>query len=553
MLRTIFQIPLEVGGWPVFGFGLLFWAWLAFSAVLMVWLVRRQGWTADTQSYLPILTIVAVAIAFVFPRIAEADGLAIRGYGTMLVLATFAACGLAAYRARQIGLDPEVIYSLAFWLFLAGIGGARLRKRSRSRGQTTSLSASSSPVLTRAPLVSLPVDRALAAAALIAATGCAERLAFEIGRPPSTSNIRAADYVGPEACGECHADKFQQWSGNLHRSMNRRASDPGVIAGDFSGVELTYGGKVARFERDGENRPRMVLDGLAYPITRTIGSRYIQEYVGVDPEGTEVRLPFGYWITRRQWFHNQYYDSWYGPEYAESGELAIDAFKPEPWASRCAWCHNTYPFELRIARADQASIAAFGPEAHVTAPTKPRPAIAATNELPTRELVTVGISCESCHFGGRDHAVNGAAIRFAPVAPDLERRPGGADLSGGRTSATAVNAICAQCHSAPSPKWPSGAAMRNSREAARSGRLRLSRRAAPTATTRTSPARAATRRFNRLRSPPARAATPIRWGRSTAITSSAMRLAWTATCRGSSRGSATWSAATRSAPSPRPS
>ena len=126
MLRTIFQIPLEVGGWPVFGFGLLFWAWLAFSAVLMVWLVRRQGWTADTQSYLPILAIVAVAIAFVFPRIAEADGLAIRGYGTMLVLATFAACGLAAYRARQIGLDPEVIYSLAFWLFLAGIGGARL-------------------------------------------------------------------------------------------------------------------------------------------------------------------------------------------------------------------------------------------------------------------------------------------------------------------------------------------------------------------------------------------------------------------------------------------
>ena len=126
VLRTVFQIPLEIGGWPLFGFGLLFWVWLAFCALLLAWLVRRQGWNADTQGYLPILAIVALAIVVVFPRIAQADGLAIRGYGTMLVLATFVACGLAVHRARQVGLDPDVIYSLAFWLFLGGIGGARL-------------------------------------------------------------------------------------------------------------------------------------------------------------------------------------------------------------------------------------------------------------------------------------------------------------------------------------------------------------------------------------------------------------------------------------------
>lgn len=126
MLRTVLQIPLEIGGYPVFGWGVMLWAWLAFSAVLLATLVFRQGWNADTRGYLPILALVALAIVFVFPRIAQPDGLAIRGYGTMLVVATFAACGLAIYRARQVGLDPEVIYSLAFWLFLGGIVGARL-------------------------------------------------------------------------------------------------------------------------------------------------------------------------------------------------------------------------------------------------------------------------------------------------------------------------------------------------------------------------------------------------------------------------------------------
>jgi phosphatidylglycerol:prolipoprotein diacylglycerol transferase len=44
----------------------------------------------------------------------------------MLMLATIIAVGLAAYRAWQVGIDPEAIYSLAFVMFIAGILGARL-------------------------------------------------------------------------------------------------------------------------------------------------------------------------------------------------------------------------------------------------------------------------------------------------------------------------------------------------------------------------------------------------------------------------------------------
>ena len=43
-------------------------------------------------------------------------GLPIRGYGMMVVLGIAAGVGLAAYRARRMGLEAEVIFSLALWL-----------------------------------------------------------------------------------------------------------------------------------------------------------------------------------------------------------------------------------------------------------------------------------------------------------------------------------------------------------------------------------------------------------------------------------------------------
>jgi phosphatidylglycerol:prolipoprotein diacylglycerol transferase len=128
---TLFYIPHEAFGWPVFGFGWLLLAWLLLCCVMLAMLVRRQGWNHDTLGYLPFMAIVAGAIAFLLPGMEEVAGggsrlgLPIRGFGVMLMLATVASVGLASYRAWQMGLDPEVIYTLAFWMFIAGIAGAR--------------------------------------------------------------------------------------------------------------------------------------------------------------------------------------------------------------------------------------------------------------------------------------------------------------------------------------------------------------------------------------------------------------------------------------------
>jgi phosphatidylglycerol:prolipoprotein diacylglycerol transferase len=126
MLQTLFHVPSQFHGLPVFGFGLLLAAWMVFSAIVLARMVRRQGWNADTLGYLPLLAIVAAVILWVLPALTDAKGLPIRGYGVMVLLAVLSGLGLLLWRARRAGVDPEMILTLAFWMILPGILGARV-------------------------------------------------------------------------------------------------------------------------------------------------------------------------------------------------------------------------------------------------------------------------------------------------------------------------------------------------------------------------------------------------------------------------------------------
>jgi len=127
MLRTLFYIPnQEIAGLPVFGRGWLLLAWVVFSVVLLIWLVRKQGPKAEAWGYVPLLVLVALAIWWLLPVLCkDGRGLPIRGYGVMLLVAVTSAVALAVWRARRVGLDPELILTLAFWAFVPGIIGAR--------------------------------------------------------------------------------------------------------------------------------------------------------------------------------------------------------------------------------------------------------------------------------------------------------------------------------------------------------------------------------------------------------------------------------------------
>jgi len=287
------------------------------------------------------------------------------------------------------------------------------------------------------------------------------------GAVVADTTIAARDYIGPAACGECHPDEHARWSTSLHAVMNQRV-EPGLVAravpraviGNFDGVVLAYQGGEVRFDRGPELRaPMMTLTRgeltVRYRVTRTIGTRGLQEYVGIEEGGLgdEVRLPFGWWPRLGAWVPQPYFDPWLT-------ETSFDAYAPvrEPWAERCPWCHSTYPFDQRIARASGSPGLGHGLEQGFES-------TPGSERLAVDRQVTVGISCESCHLGGRAHAA-GAAIHFVPIG--ATPRAGAPEVATFATEArdpAIVNAVCAQCHSGPSPRLPDGAATRNSSEA----------------------------------------------------------------------------------------
>ncbi|MBI2480431.1 MAG: prolipoprotein diacylglyceryl transferase [Planctomycetia bacterium] len=78
------------------------------------------------------MAIFGVAVYALLPMLEvrpegmEPLGLPIRGYGMFVLAGIVAGMSLSIYRGKQIGLDSELIYSLAFWLFIIAIAGARL-------------------------------------------------------------------------------------------------------------------------------------------------------------------------------------------------------------------------------------------------------------------------------------------------------------------------------------------------------------------------------------------------------------------------------------------
>ncbi len=280
------------------------------------------------------------------------------------------------------------------------------------------------------------------------------------------STIAAADYLGPDACGECHPTQHAQWTGSWHRVMNQRASDARAVLGDFTNAVVSYAGGTATFSRQGADYVMTLARAATatrYRVTRTIGRRALQEYVGIEePGGTmEVRLPFGWWPRLGGWFAQPYFDPWIA-------EDRFDPFAPirESWAARCPWCHSTYPFERRVARS-LATGTGNGFE-QLVALEAPRPAAGSDPDDPGSAQVTVGISCESCHLGGRAHA-SGAPIHFVPTGVPLATAVRPTTFAQERVDARVLGLVCAQCHTGSTPFWPSGAAMRNSAESTELG------------------------------------------------------------------------------------
>ncbi|MCE9545780.1 MAG: prolipoprotein diacylglyceryl transferase [Planctomycetia bacterium] len=130
MRQTLFYIPHALEGFPLFGWGLVLLVWAIASAATIAVNARRHGFGPAVRGYAPVLMLMGGAILFVLPLLEKFEqgrplGLPIQGYGVMLLLGVVAGVMTSVWRAPAARIDPEIVFSLAFWMFAAGILGAR--------------------------------------------------------------------------------------------------------------------------------------------------------------------------------------------------------------------------------------------------------------------------------------------------------------------------------------------------------------------------------------------------------------------------------------------
>jgi len=116
MQQTLFFIPHWLLDGP------LLIGWLCIGVLFLIWQYSKHGNSNETWSFLPVFLIVTAAIHFVIPRVEVsginpadpmgpmiAQGLAVRGYGLMLLTAILAGVGLVMSRCEKIGITRDQI------------------------------------------------------------------------------------------------------------------------------------------------------------------------------------------------------------------------------------------------------------------------------------------------------------------------------------------------------------------------------------------------------------------------------------------------------------
>jgi len=310
------------------------------------------------------------------------------------------------------------------------------------------------------------------------------------------SNILRADYAGSEACADCHAREYAAW---LDSPMHRMTRDlqKTQISAPFSGSSFDFKGDSLRLERiDGQRFMR--LHGASkrdtlFRVTKVIGGRYREDFVGVevDPESplalardVERVLPVSYLVFNGQWRYKGYSVMVRERPALEPGVV---------WKTGCIFCHNTAP-ALSLLLDD-----VYGERAHsyqgstsVELPDERRPRYVVSDEpalkralsselsylgkpreiadydlkraltvsidgtraaFDEQHLTELGIGCEACHGGAREHVRNPGGVRpTLALRSDFLRVT---TASGAEPShAQDINRACAKCHTVLFSRYP---------------------------------------------------------------------------------------------------
>ena len=118
---------------------MIVWLLLCSTWLAVVFVRDRKNLKSEFLATLPIMIFGSLAVMFLLPNLAKPEinptdplgdpinrGLAIRGYGVLMMFAVLSGMGIVLYRCRKIGYPTEHIFRLAIWMVVCGMIGARL-------------------------------------------------------------------------------------------------------------------------------------------------------------------------------------------------------------------------------------------------------------------------------------------------------------------------------------------------------------------------------------------------------------------------------------------
>jgi len=156
------------------------------------------------------------------------------------------------------------------------------------------------------------------------------------------SNILRADYAGSRACADCHGAIYSAWEASAMRGMTRDIKDA-VIRAPFDGAALRVGGDTCTMElRDGARTMRVVPAQGApetFRVTKVVGGRYREDFVGLDARGEEHVLPATYVFSTHTWRYKGY-----SVMVKERPRMSTTG----RWSRECLPCHNTLPLSTML-------------------------------------------------------------------------------------------------------------------------------------------------------------------------------------------------------------
>ena len=177
--------------------------------------------------------------------------------------------------------------------------------------------------------------------------GCRKEGESEVAEfsEPSTGEpgMAKAEYVGRQACIDCHKKQYDLYIGSDHDMAMDVATEETVL-GNFENAVFDHSGIKSRFYKK-DSKFYVYTEGPDgkfedYPIKYVFGIRPLQQYLIEFPGGTYQCLPLC-WDTRpedeggQRWFHI------YGDERIEPSDILFWTRITQNWNYMCSECHST--------------------------------------------------------------------------------------------------------------------------------------------------------------------------------------------------------------------